>query len=99
MFYYDEITIYKLGFLRIRVLRVLEIFRRQSFFKISDGLDFFFASESNARKLVDFLQSVIPVRYNHSKKLISHDDHSNTFNYKVSLFWNYSWIELNVFWL
>ncbi len=55
------------------------------FFFIADGLDFFFASESNARKLVDFLQSVIPVRYNHSKKLISHDDHSNTFNYKVSL--------------
>jgi nonsense-mediated mRNA decay protein 3 len=51
---------------------------------VSDGLDFFFGTESNARKLVDFLAAVIPIRYNHSKKLISHDDHSNTFNYKVS---------------
>ena len=50
------------------------------FFK--DGLDFFFGFEPYARKLVDFLQSVVPCRYNTSKKLISHDQNSNTYNYK-----------------
>jgi len=49
-----------------------------------EGLDFFFATESNARTLVNFFQSMIPTRYQHSKKLISHDVHSNTYNYKYS---------------
>jgi len=49
-----------------------------------EGLDFFFATESNAKTLVNFFQSMIPMRYQHSKKLISHDVHSNTYNYKYS---------------
>ena len=56
------------------------IFFHFLFFK--DGLDFFFGFEPYARKLVDFLQSVVPCRYNTSKKLISHDQNSNTYNYK-----------------
>ncbi|OAD56654.1 60S ribosomal export protein NMD3 [Eufriesea mexicana] len=51
---------------------------------IHEGLDFFFANEATARKLVDFLSSVIPCRYDHSKKLISHDIHSNIYNYKFT---------------
>ncbi|XP_076749606.1 60S ribosomal export protein NMD3 [Xylocopa sonorina] len=51
---------------------------------IHEGLDFFFANEAMARKLVDFLSSVIPCRYDHSKKLISHDIHSNIYNYKFT---------------
>ena len=51
-------------------------------FYFSDGLDFFFGFEPYARKMVDFLQSVVPCRYNTSKKLISHDQNSNTYNYK-----------------
>jgi len=47
-----------------------------------DGLDFFFGFEPYARKLVDFLSSVVPIRFNTSKKLISHDQNSNTYNYK-----------------
>ncbi len=50
----------------------------------SEGLDFFFGTESNAKKLVDFLQTVIPIRYQHAKKLISHDMSSNIFNYKYT---------------
>ncbi|XP_072939936.1 uncharacterized protein [Epargyreus clarus] len=49
-----------------------------------DGLDFFYASENNARKMVDFIQSVLPVKCQHSKKLISHDIHSNIYNYKFT---------------
>ncbi|XP_008556831.1 60S ribosomal export protein NMD3 [Microplitis demolitor] len=51
---------------------------------IHEGLDFFYAHENSARKLVDFLQSVLPCRYQHSKKLLSHDIHSNIYNYKFS---------------
>lgn len=51
---------------------------------IHDGLDFFYANESAARKMVDFIISVLPCKYQHSKKLISHDIHSNTYNYKFT---------------
>ncbi|XP_050074442.1 60S ribosomal export protein NMD3 [Anopheles maculipalpis] len=48
------------------------------------GLDFFYATEAHARKMVDFLQAVLPVKVTNSKKLISHDIHSNSYNYKYS---------------
>jgi nonsense-mediated mRNA decay protein 3 len=48
----------------------------------SDGLDFFFAQRQEARKMVDFLQTVVPCRYKTSQELVSHDIHSNTFQYK-----------------
>ncbi|PSN51422.1 60S ribosomal export protein NMD3 [Blattella germanica] len=51
---------------------------------IHEGLDFFYSTEANARKMVDFLNSVLPCRYQHSKKLISHDIHSNVYNYKFT---------------
>jgi nonsense-mediated mRNA decay protein 3 len=53
-------------------------------FDISDGLDFYYTTEGHARKMVDFLQSVLPIKYQHSKKLLSHDIHSNTYNYKFT---------------
>lgn len=34
--------------------------------------------------MVDFLNAMLPCRYQHSKKLISHDIHSNIYNYKFS---------------
>jgi nonsense-mediated mRNA decay protein 3 len=34
--------------------------------------------------MVDFLQAVLPTKVTTSKKLISHDIHSNVFNYKMS---------------
>uniref|UniRef100_UPI00358E301C 60S ribosomal export protein NMD3 isoform X1 n=1 Tax=Myxine glutinosa TaxID=7769 RepID=UPI00358E301C len=49
-----------------------------------DGLDFYFAAKQQARKLVDFLLANVPCRYKMSEKLISHDIHNNTFNYKHS---------------
>lgn len=48
------------------------------------GLDFFFSAENHARKMVDFLQSVLPIKFFQSKKLISHDIHSNSYNYKFT---------------
>ncbi|CAH3020907.1 unnamed protein product [Porites evermanni] len=50
----------------------------------SDGVDFFYASRADARKFVEFLQSVVPCRYKTSEKLISHDVHNNTYNYKYT---------------
>lgn len=34
--------------------------------------------------MIDFLVSVLPCKYQHSKKLISHDIHSNVYNYKFT---------------
>lgn len=34
--------------------------------------------------MVDFLTAVLPCRYQHSKKLISHDINSNIYNYKFT---------------
>lgn len=51
---------------------------------IHEGLDFFYATEAYARKMVDFLVSVLPCRSQHSKKLLSHDIHSNVYNYKFT---------------
>lgn len=50
----------------------------------SGGLDFYYATDAHARKMVDFLQAVLPVKITNSKKLISHDIHSNSYNYKYS---------------
>lgn len=50
----------------------------------TEGLDFFFANEAAARKMVDFITTVIPCNTQYSKKLISHDCHSNLYNYKFT---------------
>lgn len=51
---------------------------------IHGGLDFYYHSDNHARKLVDFLYTMLPVKSTHSKRLISHDIHSNTYNYKFT---------------
>jgi len=51
---------------------------------IHGGLDFYYANQNHSRKMIDFLQSVVPVKVNTSKRLVSHDIHSNNFNYKYS---------------
>ena len=43
-----------------------------------------FQLQSKGKALVEFLQSMIPCKYQHSKKLISHDVNSNTYNYKYT---------------
>ncbi|KAL1505481.1 hypothetical protein ABEB36_005044 [Hypothenemus hampei] len=51
---------------------------------IHGGLDFFYATEAHAKKMIDFLNTVLPCKSQHSKKLISHDIHSNVYNYKFT---------------
>ncbi|KAH8294457.1 hypothetical protein KR018_007497 [Drosophila ironensis] len=48
------------------------------------GLDFFYANENHARRMVDFLQTMVPGKVTVSKRLISHDIHSNNYNYKYN---------------
>ncbi|CAB1347807.1 unnamed protein product [Coregonus sp. 'balchen'] len=50
--------------------------------EIHDGIDFYYATKQHAQKMVDFLQCTVPCRSKTSQRLISHDIHSNTFNYK-----------------
>jgi len=49
-----------------------------------DGLDFYFNSLSHCKQFIEFLQQVVPIRYQQSKKLISHDAKNNTHSYKFS---------------
>jgi nonsense-mediated mRNA decay protein 3 len=49
-----------------------------------DGIDFFFATKGEAKKLVDFLMNVAPCRSKSSQELVSHDPHNNVYNYKTT---------------
>jgi len=48
------------------------------------GIDFYYGQPQDSRRFVEFLQAVVPCRYETSKKLVSHDIRSNIFNYKTS---------------
>uniref|UniRef100_A0A9J8D806 60S ribosomal export protein NMD3 n=1 Tax=Cyprinus carpio carpio TaxID=630221 RepID=A0A9J8D806_CYPCA len=48
--------------------------------EIHEGIDFYYASKQHAQKMVDFLCCLF--RSKASQRLISHDVHSNTYNYK-----------------
>jgi len=52
--------------------------------EMSDGLDFFFKGKPHAQRLIDFLQSVFPIKMKASKQLIGQDDNSNTYSYKYT---------------
>lgn len=56
---------------------------------IPGGLDFFYSTEAHARKMVDFLNSLLPCKYQHSKRLISHDIHSNIYNNQFTYRFDY----------
>lgn len=51
---------------------------------LADGIDFFFNSRADAKHFTDFLTAVCPMRMKTSERLISHDVHSNTFNFKYT---------------
>ncbi|XP_067307619.1 60S ribosomal export protein NMD3 [Pseudorasbora parva] len=50
--------------------------------EIHEGIDFYYGSKQHGQKMVDFLQCTVPCRSKASQRLISHDVHSNTYNYK-----------------
>jgi len=49
-----------------------------------DGLDFFYSHRSQAMKMIDFFQSVAPIRYEASKELVTQDSVNMTYDYKYS---------------
>lgn len=51
---------------------------------VHGGLDFYFASENHARKMVNFLESMVPVKVTASRRLVSHDHNSNIHHYKYT---------------
>uniref|UniRef100_A0AAY4E939 60S ribosomal export protein NMD3 n=1 Tax=Denticeps clupeoides TaxID=299321 RepID=A0AAY4E939_9TELE len=50
--------------------------------EIHEGIDFYYGTKQHAQKMVDFLQCTVPCRSKASQRLISHDVHSNSYNYK-----------------
>lgn len=51
---------------------------------LNEGIDFFYAQKQDAKKLVDFLQIMLPCRWKESQELVSHDIHNNSYNYKTT---------------
>lgn len=51
---------------------------------VPDGIDFFFNTRGDAKHFSEFMAAVTPTRVKLSERLISHDVHSNTFNFKYS---------------
>ncbi|CCF56742.1 hypothetical protein KAFR_0B04460 [Kazachstania africana CBS 2517] len=49
-----------------------------------DGLDFFYEQKNHAVKMVDFLNSNVPVKFKKSEELVSQDSHTGTSSYKFS---------------
>ena len=48
------------------------------------GLDFYFGSRSQCSKFVDFVESAVPARHRSDKQLVSHNEHTSTYNYKYT---------------
>ena len=51
---------------------------------VMQGVDFFFSNRAHALKFINFVQSVVPMRYRSDKQLVSHNEHSSTYNYKYT---------------
>ena len=47
-------------------------------------MDFFFSNRAHALRFIDFVQGVVPMRYRADKQLVSHNEHSGTYNYKYT---------------
>jgi nonsense-mediated mRNA decay protein 3 len=52
--------------------------------EMPDGIDFFFKSKSDASMLVDFITGIVMSRSKSSKRLISHSEQNNEYNYKFT---------------
>ncbi|CAD5212336.1 unnamed protein product [Bursaphelenchus xylophilus] len=49
---------------------------------VPTGIDFYFAKQQDARKLLEFINTVLPCKYHYSQQLISQDVKNNTYDYK-----------------
>eukprot|EP00730_Choanoeca_flexa_P014179 TRINITY_DN6105_c0_g1_i2.p1 TRINITY_DN6105_c0_g1~~TRINITY_DN6105_c0_g1_i2.p1 ORF type:complete len:530 (+),score=169.56 TRINITY_DN6105_c0_g1_i2:114-1703(+) len=49
-----------------------------------DGIDFFYSSRTDAKRMVDFFRAVAPVQYKTSERLIGADLQNNVYNYKYT---------------
>lgn len=49
-----------------------------------EGVDFYFKNRSHANAFSDFAHSLLPCKVKDSKRLVSHDQWSNLYNYKYS---------------
>lgn len=52
--------------------------------QVSEGLDFFFKTAAQGKKLIDFCKTSLPIRTNFGKKLVSEDLNSNTHKHKYN---------------
>lgn len=50
--------------------------------QVHNGIDFYFSHKCFAQRFLEFLKSMVPIRWQFSQTLISHDIQNATFNYK-----------------
>jgi len=50
-----------------------------------DGLDFYYTALNKCKKMVDYLASLVPLRYSISKKLVSYIEHTNEYSFKHTI--------------
>lgn len=50
----------------------------------TDGLDFFYNQKNHAVKMIDFLNSVVPIKFKKSEELISQDTHTGASTFKFT---------------
>jgi nonsense-mediated mRNA decay protein 3 len=74
-------------FLEQLILRHREDARTISVKAQPDGVDFFFGKKNDAARFVDFLETIVPVRFKEAKKLLSTDTKSNIciYNYTFAV--------------
>ncbi|KAK2171343.1 hypothetical protein NP493_1077g00019 [Ridgeia piscesae] len=71
-----------LFYLEQMILKYKAHVNTSSITQVTDGLDFFYGQKQDARKMMEFLQSIVPCRYKTGEELVSHDPKCNVFNYK-----------------
>lgn len=49
-----------------------------------EGIDFFYASKTDAARMLDFLSTVVPIKYKRSEQFISEDTHTGSKSYKFT---------------
>ena len=48
------------------------------------GVEFLVSNSEKSLKFLNFMQHVVPMRYRSDKQLVSHNEHSSTYNYKYT---------------
>ena len=61
---------------------LISIHSRKGNSAFSEGMDFFFTKRQSARRLVEYIDALLPCRYHYAQELVTHDPKNNVYDYK-----------------